>query len=132
MRLAAAFTNRSIGVRLSLLIVLNSSLALMTAGVAFFAYESFLQRAAASRELSAQAGIIAESSTAALSFSDERAAAQTLAALRGDSSVEQCIIYDKNTHAFSRYDRAGSKPGRPPRLRKAGAYFENGAVLVFQ
>jgi diguanylate cyclase (GGDEF)-like protein/PAS domain S-box-containing protein len=132
MKPAAAFTNRSIGVRLSLLIVLNSSLALMSAGFALFGYESYLQRDAASRELSAQAGIIAESSTAALSFSDERAAAQTLAALRGDSSVVQGVIYDRNARPFSRYDRAGPKTGSLPSLRKPGAYFEHGAVLVFQ
>ena len=56
--LSAAVKNRSIGFRLSLLIVLNSSLALMSAGIALFGYESLLQRGAASRELSAQAGII--------------------------------------------------------------------------
>ena len=50
MTLSAAFTNRSIGARLSLLIVLNSSLALMSAGIALFGYESLLQRGAASRE----------------------------------------------------------------------------------
>jgi diguanylate cyclase (GGDEF)-like protein/PAS domain S-box-containing protein len=120
-------------VRLSLLIVLNSSLALMLAGFALFGYESFLQRGAASRQLSAQAGIIAESSTAALSFGDERAAAQTLAALRGDSSVAEGVIYDGNQRPFSRYLRAPSPAGSSaPPLRNAGIYFENGTVLVFQ
>jgi diguanylate cyclase (GGDEF)-like protein/PAS domain S-box-containing protein len=133
MTLAAAFTNRSIGVRLSLLIVLNSSLALMSAGIALFGYETFLQRGAASRELSAQAGIIADSSTAALSFADERAATQTLSALRGDTRVVEGVIYDRNELPFSRYRQAGSPAGSPaPQLREAGVYFENGAVLVFQ
>ena len=134
MKLSAAFTNRSIGARLSLLIVLNSSLALMSAGIALFGYESVLQRGAASRELSAQAGIIAESSTAALSFADERAATQTLSALRGDTHVVEGVIYDMNERPFSRYEKAGSSPaGSPaPQLRQTGVYFENGAVLVFQ
>ena len=128
-----AFTNRSIGVRLSLLVVLNSSLALTLAGFALFGYESFLQRGAASRELSAQAGIIAESSTAALSFTDKTAATQTLAALRGDSNVVEGVMYDRNNRPFSRYERAGSLTGfRIPQLRQTGVYFENGAVLVFQ
>ncbi|MGD1070959.1 MAG: EAL domain-containing protein [Bryobacteraceae bacterium] len=133
MTLAAAFANRSIGTRLSLLIVLNSSLALMSAGFALFGYESFLQRSAASRQLSAQAGIIGESSTAALSFADERAASQTLSALRGDSGVAEGVIYDREQRPFSRYQRAGSPVGAPaPPLRQAGVYFESGAVLVFQ
>jgi len=133
MTLSGAFTNRSIGARLSLLIVLNSSLALMSAGIALFGYESVLQRGAASRELSAQAGIIAESSTAALSFTDERAAAQTLSALRGDTHVVEGVIYDMNERPFSRYRKAGYPAGSPaPQLRQTGVYFENGAVLVFQ
>jgi diguanylate cyclase (GGDEF)-like protein/PAS domain S-box-containing protein len=133
MNLSAAFKARSIGARLSLLIVLNSSLALLSAGIALFGYESFLQRGAASRELSAQAGIIAESSTAALSFADDRAATQTLSALRGDTQVVEGVIYDRNERPFSRYRRAGySNVSAPPKPRDAGVYFENGAVLVFQ
>src|SRR5580700_9318323 len=133
MKPAAAFTNPSIGVRLSLLIVLNSSLALMSAGFALFGYESFLQRGAASRELSAQAGIIAESSTAALSFSDEAAAKQMLSALRGDSQIIEGIIYDANNRPFARYARTGSPISLPARAPKPpGVYFESGSVLVFQ
>jgi diguanylate cyclase (GGDEF)-like protein/PAS domain S-box-containing protein len=133
MTLSAAFKARSIGARLSLLIVLNSSLALLSAGIALFGYESFLQRGAASRALSAQAGIIAESSTAALSFADDRAATQTLSALRGDSQVVEGVIYDRNERPFSQYRRAGGSAGSPaPKLRQDGVYFESGAVLVFQ
>jgi diguanylate cyclase (GGDEF)-like protein/PAS domain S-box-containing protein len=133
MNLSAAFTNRTIGFRLSLLIVLNSSLALMSAGIALFGYESFQQRGAASRELSAQAGIIAESSTAALSFADERAATQTLSALRGDTQVLEAVIYDRNGRPFSRYGQSGYPARSPaPQLRPAGVYFEKGAVLVFR
>jgi diguanylate cyclase (GGDEF)-like protein/PAS domain S-box-containing protein len=133
MTLSAAFTNRSIGFRLSLLIVLNSSLALMSAGIALFGYESLQQRGAASRELSAQAGIIAESSTAALSFADQRAATQTLTALRGDTQVLEAVIYDINGRPFSRYRQSGYPTRSPaPPLRPAGVYFEKGAVLVFR
>jgi PAS domain S-box-containing protein len=133
MRLTAAFTDSSIKVRISLLIVMTCSLALSSAGIALFGYESFLQRGSASRELSAQAGIIAESSTAALSFRDERAAVQILSALRGDSQVVESAIYDSGNHLFARYQRTGSSPGSPPqRLRPPGVYFEGAAVLVFQ
>jgi Periplasmic sensor domain len=62
-----------------------------------------LQRGAVARELSAQARILAESSTAALSFADERAARQTLAALRSDTQVVEGVIYDRNDRPFSRY-----------------------------
>src|ERR1700722_5146178 len=133
MPFASAFSGRSIGTRLSLLIVLNSSLALLSAGMALFGYERFLQRGAASRELSSQAGIIGESSTAALRFSEGRAATQTLSALRGDTKVVEGVIYDRNGRPFSRYRQAGSPSGsQAPQIRQAGVYFEDGAVLVFQ
>ncbi len=133
MKLPAAFTNNSIGVRISLLIALNSTVALALAGIALFGYESLVQRRAASRELSAQAGIIAESSTAALSFSDQRAATKMLSALRGDSHVVEGVIYDRDNRPFALYAQAASAIGsRPPALRPAGVYFESGAVLVFQ
>jgi diguanylate cyclase (GGDEF)-like protein/PAS domain S-box-containing protein len=133
MKSGPSFTNTSIRVRILLLIVFNSGLALALAGIALFGYESFLQRGAASRELSAKARIIAESSTAALSFADERAATETLAALRGDSSVVEGVIYDKSERPFSRYEQRASTASSPiPPARSAGVYFENGAVLVFQ
>ena len=114
MKLATAFSNSSIRFRISLLIVLSSSLALTLAGIAVLGYEGFLQRGAASRELSAQAGIIAESSTAALSFSDKRAARQTLLALRGDAQVLEGVIYDGNGRLFARYERNASSIISPP------------------
>lgn len=122
----------SVRVQISLLIVLTSGLALMSAGIALFGYESVLQRAAASRELSARASIVAESSTAALSFSDRRAATQILEALRGDSEIVQGVIYDRNDEPFARCHRAGApaEPARAP--ARAEVYFDRGYVLAFQ
>ena len=107
MKLNPVFANRSIRVRLSLLIALNSAVALVLAGIGLFGYESIQQRDTATRELAVEAGIIAENSTGALNFSDERAATQTLAALRGDSRLVEAVIYDQNGRSFARYHRAG-------------------------
>ena len=132
MKQAAHFAENSVRVQISLLIVLNSTLALASAGVALFGYESLMQRRDVSSELIAQAGIIAENSTAALTFSDQRAAHQILAALRGDPRVVQGIIYDSSGKPFARYLR-NSVPRQfasPPRA--PGVYFEGGNVLVFR
>ena len=132
MKLKGAIANSSIRARLSVLIILNSSLALLLAGVALFGYETYQQRQAATRELSANAGILAESATAALSFNDEHAAAQILAALRGDQNIVEAVIYDRYGLPFSRYQRDGKLRSSSPPLRPAGAYFENGTLLAFQ
>ncbi len=124
--------NSSIRVKLSVLTVLNCGFALLLAGICLFAYESYQQRKAAAHELTSQADILAESSTAALSFNDERAATQNLTALRGDSSVAVAAIFDRNNVPFAHYRRDGSSWAMAPeRLRPVGAYFENGALSVF-
>ena len=132
MELSSIFASRSIRVRLSLLIALNSSLALVLAGIGLFGYESIQQRETATRELAAEAGIIAENSTAALNFSDERAATATLTALRGDSRLVEAVIYDQNNRSFAKYHRAGVAPSASLAPRREGVYFENGALLLFR
>lgn len=54
-----------------------------------------------------QAGIIAENSTAALSFDDEQAATEILAALRGDSTLVIAAIFDTANRLFASYSRVG-------------------------
>ena len=122
----------SIRVKLTLIIVLNSGLALLLAGVALFAYENFEQRQSAARHMSAQAGIIAESSTAALSFNDKRAGEETLAALRGDSEILEAVIYDRLGHPFSRYVASGSVKTEAPGTQEDGVHFEAHSILIFR
>jgi diguanylate cyclase (GGDEF)-like protein/PAS domain S-box-containing protein len=128
----AAIQNSSIRVRLSILIILNSGLALLLASIALFGYESYLQRQAATRELSASAGILAENVTAALSFNDERAATQILSSLRGDPNIIESDIYDRNGLLFARYRLDGALRHTPTPPRPAGSYFDSNAVTVFQ
>jgi diguanylate cyclase (GGDEF)-like protein/PAS domain S-box-containing protein len=133
-RLAAAmrFKNRSIRVKLYLLNVVNSGLALLLAGIGLFAYEGLQQRTMAAQQVSTQAGIVAESSTAALTFNDDRAASGILAALRGDSRIVKAAIYDRNNRLFASYVHGSSGSMGAALPRSDGFYFEKGAVLVFQ
>jgi diguanylate cyclase (GGDEF)-like protein/PAS domain S-box-containing protein len=123
----------SIRVKLWLLIVLNSSLALALAAAGMLAYQRYVQRDEAADGLIAQASILAEGSTAPLSFDDAKAAQETLAALRGDSRVAEAVVYSTTGAPFARYDRPGapataaSRPTRPD-----GVYFEGDNLLAFQ
>ena len=69
--LAQAFKNSSIRTKLALLIIGTTSVALVLAGAGLLSYESRQYRAAATREMSALAEIVAAGSTAALSFGDQ-------------------------------------------------------------
>ena len=90
-------------------------------------------RAAATREMSSLAEIVAAGSTAALSFGDKQAARETLASLHGDPRLLRAVVYDKAGVAFAAYDQPGTgaaaAPGHP---RPDGAYFEQGTLLLFQ
>jgi diguanylate cyclase (GGDEF)-like protein/PAS domain S-box-containing protein len=102
-------------------------------GFALFGYESYQQKVAATRELSAQAAIIAENSTAALSFGDEKSAAQMLSALGEDSQIIEAVIYDGSGAPFARFiSRSSRASAAAPQPRQPGVYFENGALLIFQ
>ncbi len=122
----------SIRAKLTLVLVLNSSLALLLAGIALFTYERYQQRQSATEQMVAQASIIAESSIAALSFNDRHAADGVLASLRGDSEILEAVVYDRAGQAFSRYASGTHSKAPVIETRGDGIYFENGSVLIFQ
>jgi len=133
MKLVRRFQDRSIRVRLSLLIVLNSGVALALAGVGLFGYESIQQRRAVTRELSTEARVLAGSAAAALRRGDVRAATEMLAALRDDSGPVEAIVYGPDNRPFARYgESAVPAESQASPARRAGIYFEDGSVLVFE
>jgi len=131
--LAQIFKNSSIRTKLTFLIVGTTSVALVLAGAGLLGYEAREYRAAATREMSSLAEIVAAGSTAALSFGDKQAARETLATLHGDPRLLRAVVYDKTGTSFSDYARPGTgaaaAPGHP---RMDGAYFEQGTLMLFQ
>jgi diguanylate cyclase (GGDEF)-like protein/PAS domain S-box-containing protein len=122
---------RSIGAKLSLLVVINGSIALLLVGIFLFGYDKFEIRRAASRELSVKAGILAASSVADLIFEDERGASRTLATLYADPALLEAALYGPDNHLFAWYERSGEKSGGPAfKPRKNGIFFENDKLVV--
>ncbi|MEP6715844.1 MAG: EAL domain-containing protein [Terriglobia bacterium] len=133
MRIGVVFRDRSIRVKLTFLIALNCCVALFLLSGLLLAYEQYQQRQTAAHELSVQAQVLSDSNTAALSFSDERAADETLTALNGDPTVAGAAIYGKDRRLFASYHRQGiAYVDIPAMARRDGASFENGNLLVFQ
>ena len=125
------FNDTSLQVRLWLLLVLNSSIALLLAGSALLAFQIYQQRTTVIRKLTTQAEIVARSSTAALSFADGGAANETLAALQADSRIVEAAIYDRNDRIFASYgQQEGTGPPRRP--GPIGIQFGDDASIVFQ
>jgi diguanylate cyclase (GGDEF)-like protein/PAS domain S-box-containing protein len=133
MKAKISFRNSSIRVKLLLLMALNSSLALLVAGVGFLGYEAFQYRTAATRELTTLADIVSTSSIAALTFADEGAANETLTFLRGDRRIVGAAVYDKRNRLFATYQNTqGAAVPAPARLKPQGLYFESGDLIIFR
>jgi uncharacterized membrane protein affecting hemolysin expression len=112
---------RDLPIRRKLIVVVMgaSALALLTASGMLLAWDVVRFRADLSEDLQTLATIIADNSTAALSFDDPATAAETLAALAAKPQVTAAAIYGKDGRIFAVYRGAdGAAP--PARLPEDG------------
>lgn len=128
-----SFRNSSIRVKLLVVMALSSSLALLLAGISLLAYETSQYRSEEGRELTTMADIESVGVAAALSFSDERAANETLTALRAAPRIVEAAIYDQHGRIFTDYRNANEPAAlsTPPKPRPEGSYFESGDLVIF-
>ena len=91
--------------RLTVMNVLVSGAALLSACIAFLAYDQYTFRESLLRRLSAQAQIIGANSASALTFNDPQAAENTLSALRNLPDVIAAGIFTSDGRLFAQYSR---------------------------
>jgi signal transduction histidine kinase len=133
MRLGSRFFDLSIRGKLAWIGILASGSALLTAGVAFVAYDFVVFRESLVRALQRDAAIIAANSTAALEFQDPKAAESTLRALAADPHVAGAAIYDETGRLFARYARDPAfAPPAQAAPDAASHRFAGGRVLLYQ
>ena len=95
------------------------------------AYDRHTAKDSMVREMSVLARIIAERSTAALSFNDPRLARDNLHALGAQPIVRLACIYNRAEKIFAVYpDRDASIEKCPPRVGKHGYEFNNNILLI--
>lgn len=82
-----------------------SGVAVFLAFVAFIAYEAQSYRASRVTSLNAVARVIADNSTAALTFEDAQTAAHTLSALRSERHIVSACLHDELGRHFADYYR---------------------------
>jgi PAS domain S-box-containing protein len=111
--------------KLVLMIVLTAMAALLLQAAGFVVYERMRIRQEMIRDLTSLARIIADRSTAAVTFGDEQMALETLSALRIKRMVTAACIYDAGGQVFARYDSGEERPfGFPPAGPASGAQWE--------
>jgi signal transduction histidine kinase/CheY-like chemotaxis protein len=126
------YRNLPIKWKLTVIIVVNSFIALALASAAFIGYESVQLPKETAADLSILADMTAAHITAALTFDDRRSAQETLSALQAESNILEARIYDRSGRIFAGYTRDGAQAHFPPAPREPGHYFENGTLVLFE
>ena len=127
------FGTLSIRRKLTLVIALTSTVALLLASTGFVTYEVIGFRSAVARETATMAEVIGANSTAALTFGDQGVAGEVLAALRAERRILMACTYDARGRIFARYLRdAWSSSVFPERPRPPGHFFNPGSLELFR
>jgi PAS domain S-box-containing protein len=126
-----SFRDMPIKQKLVVTIMLTTATALLLAAFGIVITDSLLFRGYLRRDLSALARIIADNTTASLSFDDPKSAAETLGSLRARPHVIDACVYRPNGAIFATYSRSDST-GCPPVARQSGIRFTEKAVNVSQ
>ncbi|MFP5285260.1 MAG: sensor histidine kinase, partial [Thermoanaerobaculia bacterium] len=125
---------RDLPIRRKLVVILMIATggALLLAGAGLLALDFFRFRYEMVTDLETLAEIVAQNSTAALSFHDPYAAEETLEALGAKASVLGASVYDGQEVLFARWAREGARPVFPPRPGPEGYEFRRGTLSLFE
>jgi signal transduction histidine kinase/DNA-binding response OmpR family regulator len=127
-----AFRNLSIKLKLTLIITLISLVAVLLSCGSFIIYDQVVSRRAMVRDLTAVAEMIGSNSTAALTFSDQNSATETLSALSAESHIVSACIYTREGEPFAKYVRNTGQPNPiPDQPGRDGSQLKDGRLTLF-
>src|SRR5579862_3346593 len=119
--------------KLTLVIMINTFVALCAAGIAFAEYGVYRFKELRLEDLNALANILGTNSTAPLAFKDPNSAQDILRALSAKPHILSAVIYDRDGKPFAVYHRGGSTaPYSAPPVESESSRFTSSRVLIFQ
>lgn len=118
--------------KLTFSILLASTLASLLACATFGVYDWVTYRQAMCRDLVTLGGVLANNSTAALSFKVESTATELLHGLRVHPHIEVGSLYDQDGDLFAFFTRPGSGNAIPSTVQPDGARFFSQSLILFQ
>jgi methyl-accepting chemotaxis protein len=112
---------------------LSSGIALLLAGFAIVAYDSYNYGLLTTRALATQADTLLLSSSAAIAFNDTKAATEYLHSLEANPEILAAAVYAGDGKLFAQYQRRGVA-GRPPpaTAEPAGVRRAGDEIVVFR
>ena len=118
--------------KLTLVMLLTSSVALLLMGSAVITYELVTFRRALAVNIDVLAKIIGSNSTAAVAFDDRKSAQEILAALSAEHQITAAAIYDKSGRIFASFPETIAASDFPSRPRSDGYRFEQSHLAMFR
>lgn len=113
--------NATIRTKILVLVMSVTTVTVTLASASLYAWDYQQFRLDLMRELSGQAGLVIENSTAAMSFQDHRAALESLQTLTPNTHIQLGCLYDANGTLFSQFTPRGNNitcPPGPPTVTK--------------
>src|SRR5579863_6244256 len=119
--------------KLTLVIMINTVVALCAAGIGFAEYGVYRFKELRLEDLNALANILGTNSTAPLAFKDPNSAQDILRALSAKPHILSAVIYDRDGRPFAVYHRGGSRNQYfAPPVESDSSRFTSDRVLIFQ
>jgi signal transduction histidine kinase len=118
--------------KLMLIAMLTTGGTLLLAGAAIIYFNMVRFKEEMKRDLNSLADIVAQNSTAALSFQDPGAEIDTLSALKARPSIVAAAVYDGQGGLFVALAPGGGTARVPPRPGPDVPRFEDGSLVVFR
>ncbi len=127
------FRDASVKHKLYFIIMATVGTALLLACVAMLVHVELMLKASLRNDAGVLAEMLAANSSAALTFSDDRAASELLRGLAAEPSIASAVIFAPDGSRFASYQRTGSAPDlTPPRLNQDISWFEDGRLKLFK
>jgi|SRR5438477_3102715 len=121
----------SIGRKVTVIILSVTAVSLLLACSVMVSYDLVVYRRAIVTNASTLADMVADNSTAALTFGDEKSAQDVLRSLRTQPHITAACLYTLDGKTFAIYLRDKDSSFSPPPPRPSGNFFENGRMLQF-
>ncbi len=117
------FQKLSIRVKLTLITMTACGGAILVACAGFGAYDLLAVRHAMEEAMDTHAAIIADNSTAAVSFGDAPGASSILQSLRAEKQIDGAVIFDTDGRNLASYTRSEGISGLPSAVGPTGIAF---------
>ena len=119
--------------RITLVVMTTTFAALLLSATALLIYELRSYRSNWAADLTTQAELVAQTSAAALTFDDARAARESLALLRLRPQIEAAAVYSADGKLFATYAAPGAPASDLPASPGAlGSSFESDRLVLFR